>query len=352
MTRDGAGLRVGDRPYRVFGCNTYYLMAWAADPNLRRHVDEVLDTAVQFGLNTVRTWAFNDGEDQWNALQPRPGEHDERVLEALDYVVWQAGRRGLRLILALVNHWDDYGGRRRYAAWSSTAKRADDFYRDAACRRCYRHHARTLVERTNSYTGRVYRDDPTILAWELGNEPRCARDPSGLTLQYWLEEMSAHLKELDPNHLVGTGLEGFWGKWREGRYNPPRWLGGQGSDFLWNHQPDTIDLMSFHVYPDHWHMDEKATMRWIREHLDAAAELGKPAVMGEFGKRGPRALRERCFRKWLDATTSAATDTEHPAAAGALFWALYHDDYPDYDRFGVYRRHESTVDLLRSYTAR
>jgi mannan endo-1,4-beta-mannosidase len=88
-----------------------------------------------------------------------PGEHDERVLEALDYVVWQAGRRGLRLILALVNHWDDYGGRRQYAAWSSTAKRADDFYRDAACRRWYRSHARTLVERTNTYTGRVYHDD-------------------------------------------------------------------------------------------------------------------------------------------------------------------------------------------------
>jgi mannan endo-1,4-beta-mannosidase len=93
--RRGAQLCVGDEPYRVVGCNTYYLMAWAADPGLRSHVDQLLDTAADAGLNTLRTWAFNDGEDQWNALQPRPGVHDERVLEALDYVVWQAGERDL-----------------------------------------------------------------------------------------------------------------------------------------------------------------------------------------------------------------------------------------------------------------
>ena len=32
---------------------------------------------------------------------------------------------------------------------------------------------RTLVERMNSISGRLYRDDATIFAWDLVNEPRC-----------------------------------------------------------------------------------------------------------------------------------------------------------------------------------
>lgn len=337
-------LVAGGQPFEVVGCNCYYLMTWAADPGLRCHVDEILDTAVELGLNTIRTWAFNDGADQWNALQPRPGEHDARVLEALDYVVWQAARRGLRLILTLVNHWDDYGGRAQYARWSPTARRPDDFYRDAYCRELYRDHACTLVERTNTYSGRAYRDEPAILAWELANEPRCALDPSGWTLQCWIDEMAAWLDELTPNQLISVGVEGFWGRWRR-RWNPPRWLDGQGADFLWNHEPAAVDLMSFHVYPDHWHMTEDESARWVADHLEAAASLGKPVLMGEYGKRGPGPMRRRYFRRWLDQVHA------RPAGqAGSLFWSLYHDDYPDYDGFGVYRRDRATVELLKVFS--
>lgn len=45
----------------------------AAEPSLRHEVTEVLDAMVATGLTVLRTWAFNDGEAQWNALQPRPG---------------------------------------------------------------------------------------------------------------------------------------------------------------------------------------------------------------------------------------------------------------------------------------
>lgn len=41
----------------------------------------------------------------------------------------------------------------------------------------------TVLTRRNTYTGIQYRDDPTIFAWELINEPRCITDASGDTLQ-------------------------------------------------------------------------------------------------------------------------------------------------------------------------
>lgn len=37
--------------------------------------------------------------------QVRPGVFEERTFRALDWVVAEAGRRGLRLILDLTNYW-------------------------------------------------------------------------------------------------------------------------------------------------------------------------------------------------------------------------------------------------------
>lgn len=47
------------------------------------------------------------------------------------------------------------------------------FYTDAGARSLYRQNVRQALLRRNSVNGRVYRDDPTIMAWGLLNEPRC-----------------------------------------------------------------------------------------------------------------------------------------------------------------------------------
>ena len=74
----------------------------------------MLDQAKAAGLTVIRTWAFCDGAE-WNALQPAPGEWDERVFAALDWLLAEAGTRGLRVILALTNYWAAYGGIKQYA---------------------------------------------------------------------------------------------------------------------------------------------------------------------------------------------------------------------------------------------
>lgn len=40
-----------------------------------------------------------------------------------------------------------------------------------------------VLNRVNTITNIMYKDDPTIFAWELMNEPRCESDPSGNKLQ-------------------------------------------------------------------------------------------------------------------------------------------------------------------------
>ena len=51
----------------------------------------------------------------------------------------------------------------------------------------------------------VYRDDDTILSWDLINEPRCDRIGCDTDMLAWIEEMAPYVKALDSNHLLTVG---------------------------------------------------------------------------------------------------------------------------------------------------
>lgn len=98
------------------------------------------------------------------------------------------------------------------------------------------------------------------------NEPRCLSDPSGDKLQSWIQEMAFHAKSIDPKHLVGTGLEGFYGPSTPDRLqlNPNTFAGQVGTDFIRNHQVLGVDFASTHIYPDGWSvLAPKANMHAI-----------------------------------------------------------------------------------------
>jgi mannan endo-1,4-beta-mannosidase len=350
VTRQGTSFVSDGLPFPAVGFNSYYLMVYAAEPSLRSTVDEVLREAKTLGATVVRTWAYNDGADEWNALQRSPGVYDERVFAGLDYVVRRAGDEGLKLILVFVGNWDDYGGMNQYVEWSPSASEHDDFYTDANTRTWYRDHVRRVVTRVNTFTGRAYRDDPAIFAWELANEPRAARAGAAV-LNAWVGEMADYVKSLDPAHMVSTGSEGFYGPGQAGR-NPASWMSREGVDFLAQHAPESIDFASLHIWPDNWNLGSnlEAMAAWLRRHLDdAQAVLQKPLLAGEFGKRQPIATRDQFFSRYYDEVLAALGPGD--SRAGLLCWILYHDAYPDYDGYGVYypsADHASTTALIAS----
>ncbi len=69
-----------------------------------------------------------------------------------------------------------------------------------------------LLNRVNVYNGLRYADDPAIFSFNLCNEPTTAPgyDASlgwapGTAIKQWVEEMAAHFKSIDTNHLLSVG---------------------------------------------------------------------------------------------------------------------------------------------------
>jgi mannan endo-1,4-beta-mannosidase len=220
----------------------------------------------------------------------------------------------------------------------------DDFFTDELCRQFYRDHVGAVLRRINTFNGRDYKDDQTVFAWELANEPRCETDPSGDSLQAWIEEMSTYIKNLDTLHMVTTGSEGFYGA-SGPAHNPSGWMGTRGVDFVRNHQTETIDFACYHLWPDWWGMSYNTSVNWVTNHTqDADAYLGKPVILEEYGKQQPISLRDQYFQGWLGAIYNGAS--ANASSAGSNLWILYHDDYPDYDGFGVYYPADSSTVLI------
>lgn len=126
------------------------------------------------------------------------------------------------------------------------------------------------------------------LMWQ-GCEESCKPwiDPES-SVQAWIEEMSAHLKSLDPNHMVTIGEEGFYGPGSVSEsVNPGTgWATITGQNFTANHAPKSIDFAGIHLWPDNWEIwDPEFLDSWIQQHLKDATGLGKPLLVEEFGKQ-------------------------------------------------------------------
>ncbi|HYP54261.1 MAG TPA: cellulase family glycosylhydrolase [Pyrinomonadaceae bacterium] len=260
----------------------------------------------------LRSNPFRRGPDDWN----------EEAFRHLDRVLAEAARRGLRVQITLANWWPDTGGVTRYLAWAGlrdaydprhphnvNAERAALFYTNDGARRLYRQHVERVVSRRNTVTGLPYRDDPTILGYELMNE---AQAPAGREPERraWVAEMSAFVKSLDPHHLVTPGTWGY-----RNAFERRAWLE--------EHRLPNVDYCDVHLYPrddaDSFVNDFDALEAFLTNRAAAALSLDKPLVVGEFGIP-VEGFNGRTQADWYDAFFRAARLN----GFGAMFWILTH----------------------------
>eukprot|EP01023_Acetabularia_acetabulum_P007574 TRINITY_DN1330_c0_g1_i1.p1 TRINITY_DN1330_c0_g1~~TRINITY_DN1330_c0_g1_i1.p1 ORF type:complete len:258 (-),score=30.00 TRINITY_DN1330_c0_g1_i1:984-1757(-) len=186
------------RPYFVVGTNTHDMMEAALLTGMdfntkggksgRQLITQMMDEASDLGLNVIRTWAHTN--DPKFKFQEKPGKYQERTFQALDWIIEDARRHDMKVILSFIDNWKYYNGIDQYVDWSNTApkrtmERPQDkqgdfspatfdsetqkeyetnrhalFYIDHDSKEFYKQHVRSVINRKNSYNGRIYKDDP------------------------------------------------------------------------------------------------------------------------------------------------------------------------------------------------
>ncbi len=385
---DGTKFTLDGSDFYYAGTNNYYINFKPADD-----VDEVMKDAQDMGLTVIRTWGHLDAgtltdevdEDgfpifennvdgsghkegvyyqYWDAQKNKPiVNHGEYGLQKLDYVISQAEKHNIKMIITLTNYWDAFGGMGQYCLWAGKSKSAvEDFYSDETIKSWFKNYINEVLNHKNVYTGRKLMDEPAIFAWELANEPRYNAQDKALEdndMYEWASEISAYIKSIDKNHMVAVGDEGgmYYNEYSNhaGANTIPadetvdtgkqHWHGGMGN-FHHIMQIDTIDFGTPHLYPGVWGMGSEPELKsWLKLHADVAHEEDKPIILEEFGWSNkevaagvtPYAAGRDTFFEYI---YDAMLDYEY---AGSNFWMLgahtLNDAvgyYPDYDGFTVY----------------
>lgn len=326
ITAKGPKFYDGNNEYRYLGTSNYYLRNAG-----KEKINYILSEAAKIGFKVIRVGSNAEAEsfdkvDKKNLNRFfRIGKDyfNEDAYKELDYVLDAAEKYGLRVILHFTDNWEYYGGVKVIAGWAGVSK--NDFWTDETAKKFYKQSIDKIVNRKNTINGKLYKNDPTIFAYDLCNEPRNEADLTGKTLALWIDEMSTYVKSQDPNHLVTTGLEGFFLKDDGTHYS--------GADYILSHKPQNIDFCTFHIYPtySHNHFSLSTTEWLIKKWIsDGHNIVGKPVVMEEYGiskndEEYPKA-------KWIGEMTRIFFEN---GGNGANYWFFIDEDYSYGDGFEV-----------------
>jgi mannan endo-1,4-beta-mannosidase len=315
------------KPYYFVGTNYWYGSLLGLEKDKKRGANRLrkeLDFLQRNGVSNLRLMAGAEGSGMINGvervgppMQPVQGKFDEAALDGLDLILAEMAKRKMKAVIFLSNNWEWTGGFQQYVDWNGLIP--DDmrtrpltwdelrdmvarFYVCFECKVGYRKQVEFVLDRANKITGSKYTDDPTIMAWEIANEPRPMRPGANDRYLEWIGQVAALIKSRDKNHLVTIGSEGS--------------IGTESPElFEAVHAFRNIDYLTIHIWPKNWGWFEPGKMPeqfpvviskvtgYIDEHVAVARRLNKPLVIEEFGlprddifpedARGPRGAAKK-----------------------------------------------------------
>lgn len=254
------------KPYYYIGANFWYgaILASEGEGGNRQRLIAELDSMAAIGIDNLRILIGADGVNGVPAkveptLQVEAGVYNDTILAGLDYLLYEMGKRNMVAVLYLNNSWEWSGGYGQYLEWAGYGKApipaidgwdkyqtfVSQYQKSEEAKKLFADHVKNIVTRTNRYTNQKYINDPTIMSWQIGNEPRAFGQENKVSYALWIHDVAAQIKALDPNHLVSTGSEGYQGT--------------EGDIQLWEliHSYSNVDYMTIHIWPYNWGWAQK-----------------------------------------------------------------------------------------------
>ena len=341
------------KPYSYIGTNLWYgaILGSKGQGGTRDRLIAELDTLTALGITNLRILVGSDGErgvltKVEPTLQIAPGVYNDTILDGLDFLLAEMGKRQMKAVLYLNNSWEWSGGygfylehagygkapRPEEAGYTAFMNHVAQFADCPEAQALFFDYVRFIVSRTNRYTHTAYTDDPAVMAWQIGNEPRAFGEAQKEGFAKWLAETSALIRSIDPNHLISIGSEGIW---------------GCEMDSALYHRisadPD-IDYLTVHIWPYNWGWTKEpstiqpSTFNYLQPHLSISRALRKPIVIEEFGfprddmsttPGSPTTARDNYYQYIFSLVRT------QPQISGCNFWAWGGFAQPVHDQWQV-----------------
>jgi hypothetical protein len=292
---DGLGFSYQGQPFRFVGANSIYLAYYK---EYGYDMEAAIKSAKENNINVLRIY-LGFGEDTWG----------QKPIEEYDKVLDLASKNDI-LIIAVLTDCCCFGGdwSKDEQSYYSHVPYCD--FRSSSSLASYQNYLDTLLLRKNTINGKVYKDDPTIMAWDVANEPTCQFATTD-EIKTWLTNVTAYIKSVDTNHLVTFGID-------DG--NPTFDTEGPSYDML--NVPD-LDFFSIHYYTRQ-DISSSANLLNLQFRVNQFLSMGKPVILEEFGLHSLRYFNPPLnstkmaqyvagFKNQMDIVFSAG-------GSGAMFW--------------------------------
>lgn len=400
VRQHGGKFFTGKQQYSFVGANYWYGSLLALQKDSARGVLRLrkeLDFLKARGITNLRVMAGAEGAGKIQGnhrvgppLQIARGVFDTSVLYGLDVLLDEMRKRQMKAVIFVSNNWEWSGGFLQYLNWNGLVSdsmllaklewetlrdQVAKFYTCTPCKADYLDQVDIILGRRNSINQRRYVDDPTIMSWQLANEPRPMRPAANGAYRDWISSVAAHIKSKDRLHLVSIGHEGEIGTQDFALYERI-------------HRDPNIDYLTIHIWPKNWGWMKGETMEqdfknavsltttYVNKHLKLAEKLDKPLVIEEFGlpRDGMRfdtgtstRLRDSYYELLLSRLTKSRRSNGN--LAGLNFWAFngiarplpsrrfwrHGDDYmgdppmEEQSLYGVFDNDHSTWKVIANY---
>jgi hypothetical protein len=290
VTRQGDKLMDGNKEFRFMGL---------AAPNIQQNesqiradrtnrfpdeyeIRDLLGGIQRMGGLATRTFSLSvytpDDKEMPVYISARR-TYNEDAFKCLDRIIALSHEYNVRLIIPFIASQSFKGirGVDEFSALSGKPK--GSFWTDEEVKADYRHFLDFILNRKNTVNGIIYKNDPAILCWQLGNEFGSYPGDRGLSYEEWSPkilawslEMAAYIKKIDPNHLV---------------------MEAGGADRKALIADPYIDIISDHLY-EYW--NRLSGRPWELSPIAKASREEckgkKPLMVDEFGLGSTENLRE------------------------------------------------------------